>query len=119
MTTYGPYSPVFKAGNLYFISGQIGINPETMVADSGIIGQTKQALENLKRLLSENNLDIKNTAKTTVYLKNMTDFTAMNEVYVTCFQEPRPARTCVEVSKLPILADNELLIEIEAVVYQS
>lgn len=118
MSTYGPYSPIRKAGSLFFISGQVGINAEIKVAAADIEGQTRQALDNLKQLLEDNGLDINNTVKTTIFLKNMDDFTAMNEVYLRYFKEPRPARSTVEVAGLPKLADNELLIEIEAVVYK-
>lgn len=118
MKTYGPYSPIKRAGDLYFVSGQVGIDPKTKQAAKGVVRQTKQALENLKTLLENYGLSINNTVKTTVYLKNMDDFAAMNEVYLQHFDEPRPARACIEVAGLPKLADNELLIEIEAVVHQ-
>lgn len=119
MSTYGPYTPIRKAGKLYFVSGQVGINPQSKKAGKTIQQQTKQTLENLKNLLASYGLDINNTVKITVFLKNMDDFAVMNDVYVGYFKEPRPARSCVEVASLPNLAENELLIEIEAVVYQS
>lgn len=116
--TYGPYQPIRKAGKLYFVSGQVGIDAHMGQAPSDTAGQTRHALINLKNLLENNGLDINSTVKTTVYLKNMDDFAAMNDTYMTFFKDPRPARTTVEVSGLPRLADNELLVEIEAIVYQ-
>ena len=118
MSSYGPYSPIKQADNFYFISGQVGIDPQTKLASKDIKQQTVQTLENLKSLLAAHGLTLNKVAKTTVYLKNMTDFNDMNEVYLTYFDEPRPARSCVEVSGLPKLADTGLLIEIEAVAHK-
>ncbi len=118
MTTYGPYTPLRQAGNIYFVSGQVGIHADTQIAAKDISSQTAQALDNLKDLLAQNGLGMENVVKTTIYLKNMADFDDMNTTYLTYFTEPRPARSSVEVAGLPRLAENELLIEIEAVVYR-
>lgn len=118
MTIYGPYSPIKKADNFYFVSGQVGIDPISKSATDDITGQTIQALDNLKAVLELNSLSMRKVVKTTIYLKNMSDFAKMNEVYVSYFNEPRPARACVEVAGLPNLAENELLIEIEAVAHK-
>lgn len=118
MKTYGPYSPIRKAGDFYFVSGQVGIDPKTKQAAQDVESQTHQTLKNLVQLLQANNLDINDIVKTTIYLKYMDDFAAMNSIYITYFDEPRPARATVEVAGLPKLSENELLIEIEAVVYR-
>jgi len=118
MISYGPYSPIRQADNFYFISGQVGIDPQTKLAAKDIKQQTVQTLENMKSLLAAHGLTLDKVIKTTVYLKNMTRFKDMNEVYTKYFNEPRPARSCVEVSALPKLAVNELLIEIEDVAYK-
>ncbi|HUP26032.1 MAG TPA: RidA family protein [Candidatus Limnocylindrales bacterium] len=115
--SYGPYSPHRQAGNIYFISGQVGINPDTKAAAKDIKRQTAQALENLNEVLVKNGLGMAQVVKTTIFLKDMADFDDMNSVYSTYFSDPRPARSCVEVAGLPQLADNELLIEIEATAY--
>lgn len=118
MNTYGPYSPVRQAGDLYFVSGQVGIDPATKQAAKDIEAQTRQTLDNLLRVLEEHSLTADNVVKTTIYLKHMNDFAAVNEIYMTYFNEPRPARATVEVAGLPQLAKHELLVEIEAVVCQ-
>lgn len=118
MITYGPYSPIRQAGNNYFVAGQVGINPTTKKASQHIAGQTRQTLENLQALLRAYGLRMDDVVKVTIYLKNMDNFAAMNEVYLAYFQEPRPARACVEVAGLPKLAKYPLLIEIEAIAYK-
>ena len=118
MSSYGPYSPVRRADNLYFVSGQVGIDPSSKTAGVDIKAQTRQALDNLKNALQSQDMSMNTVVKTTVFLKNMSDFNQMNEVYISYFEEPRPARACVEVSGLPRLVNNELLIEIEAVAHK-
>lgn len=118
MSTYGPYSPIRQAGSIYFISGQVGIDPKNNKAGPSIKQQTSQTLVNLKTTLSQRDLQLDHVIKTTIFLKNMEDFYAMNKIYETFFTEPRPARSCVEVAGLPKLADNELLVEIEAVAHK-
>lgn len=114
---FGPYSPVRQAGSFYFISGQIGVDLATKQAPEGLDEQVKQLFVNLEEALAEENLTLNNIVKTTIFLKSMDDFGAVNDIYVTYFDEPRPARSCVEVSSLPKVAQNgvPLLIEIEAV----
>ena len=107
----GPYSQGIEVGNMYFFSGQLPLNPETGVMPETIKEQTKQSLENIKGLLERQGLDFSNVVKTTVFLDNMADFADMNEVYSTYFVEPYPARSAVEVGKLP----KDALIEIEVI----
>ena len=107
----GPYSQGIEVGNMYFFSGQLPLNPETGVMPETIQEQTKQSLENIKGLLESQGLDFSNVVKTTVFLDNMADFADMNEVYSTYFVEPYPARSAVEVGKLP----KDALIEIEVI----
>jgi 2-iminobutanoate/2-iminopropanoate deaminase len=116
---FGPYTPIRQAGDLYFTSGQVGVNNETKQAAEGIESQTKQAFINLKNVLATAGLDIDNVIKTTVYLHEMEDFTLMNAVYETFFTSPRPARSTVAVKTLPkVGGDVDILVEIEAIAYK-
>lgn len=114
---FGPYTPLRQAGRMFFVSGQVGINSEKMAAE-GAAGQTHQALKNMQDVLKTVDLALGNVVKTTIFLKNIDDFAAVNEVYVTYFDEPRPARSCIEVAALPKLTNTELLVEIEAIAYK-
>ncbi|MBI2075031.1 MAG: hypothetical protein HYT83_04315 [Candidatus Levybacteria bacterium] len=107
----GPYSQTRVAGNLIFCSGQIGVDPETGNMVEGIEAQTKQVLKNLEAVLASQGQTLEAVVKTTVYLKNISDFTVMNEIYATFFTENKPARATIEVSNLP----KATLIEIEAI----
>jgi 2-iminobutanoate/2-iminopropanoate deaminase len=108
----GPYSQAVKVGNFVFISGQIPIDPNTGRAVEGNIKeQTKRVLENIKGILESLGVSLNNVVKTTVFLKNMDDFSSMNEVYSFYFTEDPPARSTIEVSRLPRGVD----IEIEAI----
>ena len=107
----GPYSQAVRASGMLFISGQIGIIPENSRLAEGIEKQTKQTLENLKTILEAGGSSLENVVKTTVFLKNMNNFNAMNEIYSSYFSVKFPARCCVEVSRLP----KEAEIEIEAI----
>ena len=108
----GPYSQAINDDGLVFVSGQLPINYETgKFATEDIVGQTRQSLENIKAILNEAGYDMNRILKTTVYLQNMDDFTAMNEVYSQYFQEPYPARAAFQVAKLPKGAK----VEIEAI----
>lgn len=108
----GPYSQGIKAGNLLFISGQMPLDPVSLqIVQGGIKDQTKQALENLKSILEEAGLSLNNVVKTTVFIKDMNDFSHMNEVYASYFVETKPARSCVEVARLP----KDVIVEIEAI----
>lgn len=120
MTAFGPYSPIYRAGNHYYISGQLGVDPKTKKTSSNINGQIKQVMENLEDALKSKNLSFSDLVKTTIYLVNMSDFQQVNKVYGSFFEadNPKPSRACVEVSSLPNVADKELLVEIEAVAYK-
>lgn len=114
----GPYSQAVRIRdeNPYFIytSGQIPINPKTgNIVDGGIKEQTRQVLMNLTEILKEAGSSFKNVFKTTVFIKDMNDFTAMNEIYSEYFGESKPARSTVEVARLP----KDVLVEIEVIAY--
>ena len=109
----GPYSQAIKAGNMLFISGQGPFNPKTMeIVDGDVKAQTSQALENIGAILKEAGADFSNIVKTTVFIKDMEDFSEINEVYVEYFGEHKPARSCVEVARLP----KDIKVEIELIV---
>lgn len=119
VTTYGPYSPIKRAGSFYYVSGQVGIDPITKKAKIGIAKQTKQVLINLENVLKTQNLSLDNVVKTTVYLTNMADFITMNEVYTQFFDKAKPARATVSVKELPRLGkDVSIVIEIDAIAYK-
>ena len=108
----GPYSQAIQMGNLLFLSGQVPIDPATgNLVEGGIQEQARQSLTNLKAILNEAGTNMGAVVKTTVFLKNMDDFAAMNEVYAQFFQQPYPARSAVQVAKLP----KDVLVEIEAI----
>ena len=108
----GPYSLAIAAGGMVFLSGQVHLDPATGKLAAGDIGaQTKQCLENLKAVLAAAKLGFENVAKTTVFLTDMRDFTAMNDMYKTYMVEPFPARSTVQVAALPLGAR----VEIEAI----
>ena len=98
----GPYSQAVKAGGMVFISGQIPIDPKTgMVVQSDIKTQTKLVMENAKAIITSAGCTMSDVVKATIYLKNMSDFAAVNEVYGAYFPVDPPARATVEVSRLP------------------
>jgi len=113
----GPYSQAVMTGNpngrmTIYTSGQIPINPETgAIVAGGIAEQTTQVLENLKQVLEASSSSLSKVVKTTLFIRNMNDFASINEIYATYFSEPYPARSTVEVARLP----KDVLIEIEAV----
>lgn len=107
----GPYVHAVKAGNLVFTSGQIGLIPETGVLAEGIVVQTEQVLKNLGAVLEEAGLSYEDVIKTTVFLDDINDFAAVNEIYAKYFIGDAPARSCVEVAALP----KGALIEIEVI----
>ena len=107
----GPYSQGIDIGNMIFFSGQIPLDPETGVMPECIEAQTRRALDNVKGLLESQNLTFKNVVKTTVFLDNINDFATMNGIYAEYFEEPYPARSAVEVAKLP----KGALLEVEVV----
>ena len=111
-TAIGPYSQAIEVNGFVYTSGQLPINPETgEFAGSDIKSQTEQSLKNVKAILEEAGLTMQNVVKTTVFLADMADFAAMNEVYSSYFSEPYPARSAVAVKTLPKAA----LVEIECV----
>lgn len=108
----GPYSQGVDCGGIVITSGQLPIDAVTgAFADGGIAGQTRQSLENVKAVLAQAGLGMESIIKTTVFLKDMNDFAAMNEVYASFFEKDPPARSAVEVARLP----KDALVEIEAV----
>ena len=107
-----PYSQAIKTGGLVFVSGQLGLRPgEHQMVDGGITPQTEQVFSNLKAILEEAGSSLDRLVKTTVYLQNLEDFAAMNEVYAKHVGDVPPARATVEVAKLP----SGSLVEIEAI----
>ena len=108
----GPYSQAVWAGDLLFCSGQTPIDPATgTVASDNVTEQAHQTIKNVRAILEAAGLTLDNVVKATVFIKNMNDFAAINEVYASYFQKPYPARSCVEVARLP----RDVLVEIEVV----
>lgn len=108
----GPYSQAVQVGQLLFTSGQVPIDPETgAIVEGGIQEQARQSLNNIKAILNAAGTNMGAVVKTTVFLQDMNDFAAMNEVYAQFFQEPYPARSAVQVGRLP----KDALVEIEAI----
>ena len=108
----GPYSQAVKCGGLIFVSGQIPVDPKTGTMPDDIKAQTKQSLENVKSILKEAGCTMDQVLKTTVFLSDMNNFAAMNEVYAEYFSEGSyPARAAVQVARLP----KDAMVEIEAV----
>ena len=108
----GPYSQALKAGGFIYCSGQIPINPATNTIEAVTIeGQTRQAIANLKQVLEAAGAGLDRVVKTTVFIKDMNDFAALNAVYAEMFGATKPARSCVEVARLP----KDVKLEIEAV----
>ncbi len=110
----GPYSQAIKAGDFLFVSGQIPLDPATgAVVDGDIRAQARRVLENLAAIVSAAGSSMAAVVKTTVYLADMNDFPALNEVYGTFFGQPAPARVTVQVARLP----RDVRVEIDAVVH--
>lgn len=108
----GPYSQAIKVGDLVFISGCIPLDPKTMeVVSGGIVPETEQALANLKAVVEASGSSVGQIVKTTVFLQSMNDFVTVNGIYSKFFGEHKPARSAVEVAKLP----KGVLFEIEAI----
>ncbi len=98
----GPYSPAVRTGQLLFVSGQVPIDPATgQMIDGDIAAQTRRVFENIGALLTAGGRSFADVARTTVFLADMNDFAAMNEVYGQYFSEPYPARATVQVARLP------------------
>lgn len=107
----GPYSQATVVADTIYTSGQIPVNPQTGEIPSGISAQTKQSLDNVCAILKEAGTDLSKVFKTTVFIKDMNDFVELNEVYASFFTENQPARSCVEVARLP----KDVLVEIEVI----
>ena len=108
----GPYSQAIEAGGMVFASGQVPIDPATdQFVEGGIKEQTRQSLTNAQHILREAGTDLHHVVKTTVFLSDMDNFAAMNEVYAEFFQQPYPARSAVAVKTLP----KGALVEIECI----
>lgn len=108
----GPYSQAIEVNGFVFASGQIPINPTTgEVVEGGIQEQTRQALTNASEVMKAAGLDLSHVVKTTVFMADMNDFAAMNEVYATFFSAPFPARSAVAVKTLP----KGVLVEVECI----
>ena len=104
----GPYSQGIRVGNLIITSGQLGIDPATGAFPQGISAQARQSLTNCKAVLEAAGASMTHVIKTTVFLRDMNDFAAMNEVYAAFFEGAYPARSAVQVARLPKDADVEI-----------
>ncbi len=108
----GPYSQAIATNDLVFVSGQLGIDATTgEFKGTDIHSQTTQSMENIKAILKEAGLGMDSVVKTTILLKNLDDFSVVNEIYGSYFKEPYPARATFQVAKLP----KDALVEIEAI----
>lgn len=107
----GPYSQGIVVDNLFFSSGQIPLTADGKLVDGDIQAQTEQVFINVIEILKEAGSSLESVIKTTVFIKNMDDFGKMNDIYATYFQDHKPARSCVEVSRLP----KDVLIEMEVI----
>lgn len=109
----GPYSPAVKLGDFVYLSGQLPLDPQTGTLVNGdMVEQTYQVLRNMEAVLAQMGLELRHVVKTTVYMTDLTYFSAFNEIYAALFQDPYPARTTVQVAALPMGA----MIEIDALV---
>ena len=108
----GPYTPVVRAGDWLVVSGQVGLGEGGLV-DGGLESELRQAIANLRGHLEANGASLSHVAKTTVFLRHMSDYALMNEIYIEEFGDHRPARSAIGVAELPIGA----LVEIEAWAY--
>ena len=107
----GPYSQAIEVNGMVYTSGIIPVDPATGNIPEGFVAQAEQAFLNMKNLLEAAGTDISQVVKTTVFIKEMNDFGAINEVYAKYFTEPYPSRSCVEVARLP----KDVMLEIEAI----
>lgn len=104
----GPYSHANAAGDTIYISGQLGLDPETGVLAEGVEAQAETGFNNLKTILAEAGISFENVVKTTVFLTDMNDFAAVNDIYAKYFTGDYPARSCVQVAALPKGASFEI-----------
>ena len=108
----GPYSPAVRAGNLLFLSGQIPLDPASgQLVDGDIGAQTRRVLQNMGELLKAGGADFSHVVRTTIFLADMNDFAAVNEIYASYFSDPYPARATVQVARLP----KDVRVEIDAI----
>ena len=107
----GPYSQAIQVGNLLFTSGQIPLNLEGQIVEGGIEPQTRQVFANLQAVLAEAGCTFNDVVKATVFMKDMNDFAAMNSIYGEVFGDHKPARSAVEVARLP----RDVFVEIEVI----
>lgn len=107
----GPYSQGIVVNNLFYSSGQIPLRPDGTLVEGDVQVQATQVFENLKAVLEEAGASLNTVVKATVFIKDMNDFAALNEVYGDYFGDHKPARSCVEVSRLP----KDVLVEIEVI----
>jgi 2-iminobutanoate/2-iminopropanoate deaminase len=113
----GPYSQGIIVGDLVFLSGQIPVDPDTgeiVTGEDPIVAQTHQSMKNVKSILESQGLNFNNVIKSTVFITNMDDFPKVNEVYAQYFGETYPARSCVQVAKLP----KGALVEVEVIAHK-
>ena len=107
----GPYSQAVLVDDTLYVSGNIPVNPATGDVADGIVNQSKQVFENMKAVLNEAGMGFENVVKTTAFLSDLSNFATFNEIYSSNFVAPYPARSCVEVSKLP----KNVLVEVECI----
>ena len=107
----GPYVQAIQAGNTLYSSGQLGLIPETGTLPEGVEAQARQSLANIRAILDAAGYAVSDVVKTTVFLKDMGNFAAVNAIYAEFFGDSKPARSCVEVARLP----KDGLVEIEFV----
>jgi 2-iminobutanoate/2-iminopropanoate deaminase len=108
----GPYSPALKVGNLLFLSGSIPLDPSTgQLVDGGINEQTRRVMENIKALLTAAGADFSHVVRTTVFMLDLAEFAPMNEIYASYFTAPFPARSTVQVARLP----RDVRVEIDVI----
>ncbi len=107
----GPYSQAVLVDDTLYVSGNIPVNPATGDVADGIVNQSKQVFENMKEVLNEAGMGFENVVKTTAFLTDLSNFATFNEIYASYFVAPYPARSCVEVSKLP----KNVLVEVECI----
>lgn len=107
----GPYSQAVLVDDTLYVSGNIPVNPATGDVADGIVNQSKQVFENMKAVLNEAGMGFENVVKTTAFLTDLSNFATFNEIYASYFVAPYPARSCVEISKLP----KNVLVEVECI----
>lgn len=110
----GPYSQANVLGNLIFTSGQLGVDPATGILPESLEEQCRNCFRNISNILVEGGSDLSKVLKTTVFISDMDDFTAINKIYAEFFTEPYPSRSCVQVARLP----KNAKIEVEAIAYK-